>query len=86
MGKFVLVGNGFTVEVYDIDHPPPHCHVRRTESSSVVNLPTLKIRHGRQLSADEKKFLIMHLDQLCEEFDKRTPKREDRTEKKNTRQ
>jgi hypothetical protein len=77
MANFVLEGEGFTVEVYERDHPPPHFHlVRNNGDVSVVKLPSLTIRHGRALNRQEKKIVLENFDALCEAFDNRTPRRE----------
>lgn len=77
MGNFVLVGEGFKIKVYENDHPKPHCHlIRNDESVTILNLPSLSVRHGAALSRKERQFVIENLEEICEAFDNRTPKRE----------
>ena len=76
MGKYTLLGVGFKVCIYDIDHPGPHCHVIfSNEELTVVNLPELTIKHGNPLSKQVRAFLLDNLDTLCDEFDNRHPKK-----------
>lgn len=76
MGKFVLLGNGFRVCIYNVDHPSPHCHViYSNENITVVNLPGLTVRHGPKLTRQVKEFLRDNLETLCNEFDKKHPKK-----------
>lgn len=75
MATFVLPGAGFKVCIYDVDHPGPHCHVIYTnEEVTVVNLPSLTVKHGPNLTRQIKTFLLENLETLCDEFDKRHPK------------
>jgi len=34
---------GYEVKINDVDHPPPHCHVRLDRGSVKVNLMTLAV-------------------------------------------
>jgi len=64
------------VFIYADDHPPPHCHVRRGNGIVTrVILPTLEILSGPSLSRSEKELLIDKLDDLCEAYDQKNPKK-----------
>ena len=62
--------------VYAEDHPPPHCHVVRTDKSVTrVVLPTLKELTGAPLSRIEKDLILKRLDEICEAYDEKNPKK-----------
>lgn len=37
---------GHEVKIHDVDHPPPHCHVRTERGGIKVNLYTLEVMDG----------------------------------------
>ncbi|MFP9097928.1 DUF4160 domain-containing protein [Flavobacterium sp. RHBU_24] len=60
--------------IYDNDHPPPHCHLRRSDGSeSRVAIPSLKVMTGPALSKKEKEAILDQLDELCDKFDQFNP-------------
>lgn len=64
----------FRILIYDNDHPPPHCHIRRSDGTETrVAIPSLKILTGCALSKTEKATLLDQIDELCDKFDELNP-------------
>ena len=62
------------IKVYANDHPPPHCHLIRTDGSVTrVALPTLLILTGLELSRSEKEMILEKIDKICAEYEKLNP-------------
>lgn len=60
--------------VYDNDHPPPHCHLRRSDGSETrIAIPSLIVMTGPALSKQEKAYLLKRIEELCEKFDRLNP-------------
>lgn len=60
--------------VHDFDHPPPHCHVLRSNGVETrVTIPTMMILTGPKLSGTEEDLILDKLDELCDEFDRLNP-------------
>lgn len=63
------------IKIYAGDHPPPHCHVERTNGVVTrVTLPLLLLLTGPPLSKVEKDLVLDRLDDLCDYYDQLNPK------------
>ena len=69
-----IAGNDtYGIYVY-VDHPPPHCHVRCSDGTTiVVALPTLDVVHGNRLSKRLRKLLEDNLEEIYEAWDQLNP-------------
>jgi hypothetical protein len=68
--------NGSTVYIYDDEHPPPHCHVVLSDKEEiVVGLPFLNVMFGGKLTKKMRGFLKANMNQLCDTWEQKHPKR-----------
>jgi hypothetical protein len=62
------------IKVYANDHPPPHCHLIRSDGSVIrFALPTLVILTGPELTRIEKEMILKSIDKICAEYEKLNP-------------
>jgi hypothetical protein len=62
---------GCEVKINDVDHPPPHCHVRRDRGGFKVNLMTLTVMDPppHELPANLRKALLDPQEELLEAWE-----------------
>lgn len=69
----------FIVYVYPDEfyqpHHMPHCHVRWSGGETVLFLPTLKRVAGPTIPRKGTRFLIDHLEEICDGWNKCNPER-----------
>lgn len=66
----------FSVSINEVDHPPPHCHVRFIDGSVVcVTIPFVEPMYGATISRDIRDAIEKKLDALTKAWDKLHPKR-----------
>ncbi|QOJ27847.1 MAG: DUF4160 domain-containing protein [Ignavibacteriales bacterium] len=77
----------FSIHVWGFDHPPPHCHVRFKDGSSVcVTIPFIEPMYGATISYAVRKAIEDNLDEIVDYWDAlhpiRQPKRKNKTKLK----
>lgn len=67
----VIQNEKFSVYVYPDDHPPPHCHIRyKDDSSVVVTIPLMVPLYGGTISKEAKKVVKENLNELSKVWEK----------------
>ena len=70
----VLSKDGFSVYIYDDEHPPPHCHVIfKNNDEVVIGLPFLNTKYGKTITKKVKHFLEDNIDVLLDAWDDKHP-------------
>jgi hypothetical protein len=66
----------FRIYVRELDHPPPHCHIRFGDKSEVcVTIPLMEPMYGATISREVRDAVYANLDALSQEWDRLHPKR-----------
>ncbi|MBI4497707.1 MAG: DUF4160 domain-containing protein [Chloroflexi bacterium] len=74
----VVSSGPFSIYVYaeaGQPHHLPHCHVRWSEGSTQVALPTLRVLAGDPLPAAARRLLLDHLEAICGAWERLNPGR-----------
>ncbi len=73
----IVDSDGFSVYIYDHEHPPPHCHVKFNNGEEVVvGLPLLDVWFGKSIKKRVRKCLEQNLDLLTDTWDEKHPERD----------
>ena len=75
---WVVTRGRFSVHVYaeaGQPHHLPHCHVRWSDGSTQVALPTLRVLAGEELPRPGRELLLDHLGEVCAAWDRLNPGR-----------
>jgi len=66
----------YNVYIHELDHPPPHCHVRFGDQSVVcVTIPLVEPLYGEYLSRAVRDDIENNLDALTKAWDRLHPKK-----------
>ena len=80
----VLETERFSVHIHEVDHPPPHCHVRFSGNEGIcVMIPLLEPMYGATINRDVRSVLEDSLDMLADTWERLHPKRIEVPKKKN---
>ncbi len=76
----ILKTRQFTIKIYEVDHPPAHCHVIFKDGSQVrVALPLIEPMDDAIISKTLRKTIEDKLEKLLDEWERLHPKKHNKS-------
>jgi hypothetical protein len=75
----------FRMYIREVDHPPPHCHVRFGDKTEVcVTIPLVEPMYGAEINHRVRSAIEENMEGLTKAWDKFHPKRKEEQKAKKT--